>query len=51
MNAELIYETIRREKVIVIIRGFEKDRIINVAEAVPAIPPAYLKCSNFSTKK
>jgi 2-dehydro-3-deoxyphosphogluconate aldolase/(4S)-4-hydroxy-2-oxoglutarate aldolase len=34
MNAELIYEMIRREKVIVIIRGVEKGRIINVAEAV-----------------
>ena len=36
MKAERIYNTIRREKVIVIIRGIEKDRIVNAAEAVLA---------------
>jgi 2-dehydro-3-deoxyphosphogluconate aldolase/(4S)-4-hydroxy-2-oxoglutarate aldolase len=36
MKSEQVYETIRREKVIVIVRGIEKDRIINVAEAVLA---------------
>jgi 2-dehydro-3-deoxyphosphogluconate aldolase/(4S)-4-hydroxy-2-oxoglutarate aldolase len=36
MRAEWIYETIRHEKVIVIVRGIEKDRIVNVAEAVLA---------------
>lgn len=36
MSAELIYEMIRREKVIVIVRGIEKGRIVNVAQAVLA---------------
>ncbi|MGD0077460.1 MAG: bifunctional 4-hydroxy-2-oxoglutarate aldolase/2-dehydro-3-deoxy-phosphogluconate aldolase [Sedimentisphaerales bacterium] len=34
MKAEQIYKMIRREKVIVIVRGIEKSRIVNVAEAV-----------------
>jgi 2-dehydro-3-deoxyphosphogluconate aldolase/(4S)-4-hydroxy-2-oxoglutarate aldolase len=34
MSAELIYEMIRQKKVIVIIRGIDKGRIVNVAEAV-----------------
>jgi 2-dehydro-3-deoxyphosphogluconate aldolase/(4S)-4-hydroxy-2-oxoglutarate aldolase len=33
MSAELIYEMIRQKKVIVIIRGIDKGRIVNVAEA------------------
>jgi len=36
MKAERIYNTIRREKVIVIVRGIEKDRIANAAQAVLA---------------
>jgi 2-dehydro-3-deoxyphosphogluconate aldolase/(4S)-4-hydroxy-2-oxoglutarate aldolase len=36
MKAEEIYQTIRREKIIVIVRGIDKSRILNVAEAVLA---------------
>jgi 2-dehydro-3-deoxyphosphogluconate aldolase/(4S)-4-hydroxy-2-oxoglutarate aldolase len=36
MNSEQIYKIIRQEKIIVIIRGVEKGRIVNVAEAVLA---------------
>jgi len=34
MKAELIYEMIRREKIIAILRGVEKSRIVDVAEAI-----------------
>ncbi|MBN1392585.1 MAG: bifunctional 4-hydroxy-2-oxoglutarate aldolase/2-dehydro-3-deoxy-phosphogluconate aldolase [Sedimentisphaerales bacterium] len=36
MKAEQIYKTIRQEKIIVIVRGIEKDRIVNAAQAVLA---------------
>jgi len=31
MKAEQVYEMIRREKIIAIIRGVEKDSIVNIA--------------------
>ena len=34
MKAEQVYEMIRREKIIAIIRGVEKDSIVNIAEAI-----------------
>jgi 2-dehydro-3-deoxyphosphogluconate aldolase / (4S)-4-hydroxy-2-oxoglutarate aldolase len=36
MKAEKTYETIRRERIIAILRGVEKDSIINIAEALLA---------------
>ena len=36
MKAEQIYKMIRREKIIAIARGVEKDRIIDIAEALLA---------------
>jgi 2-dehydro-3-deoxyphosphogluconate aldolase/(4S)-4-hydroxy-2-oxoglutarate aldolase len=36
MKSEQLYETIRREKIIVIVRGVEKDSIVNIAEAILA---------------
>ncbi len=36
MKSEEIYETIRKEKIIVIVRGVEKGRIVDAAEAVLA---------------
>jgi 2-dehydro-3-deoxyphosphogluconate aldolase/(4S)-4-hydroxy-2-oxoglutarate aldolase len=36
MKAEQVYETIRREKIIAIARGVEKNQIINIAEAILA---------------
>ncbi|MGA2092484.1 MAG: bifunctional 4-hydroxy-2-oxoglutarate aldolase/2-dehydro-3-deoxy-phosphogluconate aldolase [Sedimentisphaerales bacterium] len=36
MRAEQVYKTIRQEKIIVIARGVEKGRIVNVAQAVLA---------------
>jgi len=36
MKAELIYEMIRREKIVAIARGVEKAKIINIAEALLA---------------
>lgn len=36
MNAEQVYRQIRTEKVIVIVRGVRKERIVNIAKAVQA---------------